>query len=696
MNCWQTLGIAPTGDEAAIKTAYAALIRQHRPDRDPAGFRRVRAAYEEALRLRPYYENHRDEPRYPAGWTPGKSPVAADDSDAESVSQHEPSQPYLLAEPAAHDYRDTPPAAPEQPYPLSEPAARDYCGTPPAVPEQPYPLAEPAAHDYRDTPPAAPEQPYPLAEPAAHNYRDTPPAAPEQPYPLAEPVAHDYQDGSAQPTFTPLEATVLLQQLQQAWQGLDDAALLAILQAQATHPALDNIDFRLDYTGELTACLDDGDYPHSRLWVQQHYGLQDPDSRRLLADLIAADGDPALRDSILAAHYPALAAWLKQNRLRRWWTLRRRFLNCDPGPVWQDWRRLYDDTGDVSDEHYLTAWPRLRELMRYHLPLAGLRYGWFIDIAIFFLLPAYAAYTGPRPNPYAAYRCITCPAAPATSLEPGLPLASILITWLLLRGAHILWRTKYAVSAGWLPPRPQDGLSLHITRVAYILGLIYSLIPPNWRPLPAQTLAQTLTATLSLILYGHAWCRLPPEAVNLRRAMLDHGVIAVLIAAACITGAITDSADSPLLTVLGLITAPVLALTLIYGHYPPLFNRKTAKGLVVADTAVMALAICVLGYIILRQEMSRPVAALFSLLTAGIFIHFNPPRPETIPRSLLAALFRLFTLIGLYSAAVFALIFLMGRIIDAGYGLLPALTLLALYALHITATFIHSNRQQHA
>ena len=131
MNCWQTLGIAPTGDEAAIKTAYAALIRQHRPDRDPAGFRRVRAAYEEALRLRPYYENHRDEPRYPTGWTPGKSPVAADDSDAESVSQHEPSQPYLLAEPAAHDYCDTPPAAPEQPYPLSEPAARDYCGTPP-------------------------------------------------------------------------------------------------------------------------------------------------------------------------------------------------------------------------------------------------------------------------------------------------------------------------------------------------------------------------------------------------------------------------------------------------------------------------------------------------------------------------------------------------------------------------------------
>ena len=156
MNCWQTLGIAPTGDEAAIKSAYAALIRQHRPDRDPAGFRRVRAAYEEALRLRHHYESHRDEPRRPTGWTPSNPPVAADYSDENSISQHDPSQPYPLAESTAHNYRDTLPATPEQPYSLSEPAAHDYCDTPPAAPEQPYPLAEPAAHDYRDTPPPAP------------------------------------------------------------------------------------------------------------------------------------------------------------------------------------------------------------------------------------------------------------------------------------------------------------------------------------------------------------------------------------------------------------------------------------------------------------------------------------------------------------------------------------------------------------
>ncbi|EHM55490.1 J domain-containing protein [Cardiobacterium valvarum] len=236
MNCWQTLGIAPTGDEAVIKTAYAALIRQHRPDRDPAGFRRVRAAFEEALSLRHHYENRRDEPRRPTGWMPGKPPVAADDSDENSISRHDPGQPYPLAEPAAHDYRDTPPAAPEQPYPLSEPAA------------------------------------------------------------------HDHQDGNAQPTFTPLEATVLLRQLQQAWQGQDDAQLLAILQSQAAHPALESIDFRLDYIAELLTHLDGDTYPRSNLWVQQHYEQHDPDDDRQLNEYIAAycrQWEEAINDSEL-------------------------------------------------------------------------------------------------------------------------------------------------------------------------------------------------------------------------------------------------------------------------------------------------------------------------------------------------------------------------------------------------------------
>lgn len=48
---WQVLGIAPGSSLAEVKKAYARLLRQHRPDQDPAGFRRLRDAYELAVRL---------------------------------------------------------------------------------------------------------------------------------------------------------------------------------------------------------------------------------------------------------------------------------------------------------------------------------------------------------------------------------------------------------------------------------------------------------------------------------------------------------------------------------------------------------------------------------------------------------------------------------------------------------------------
>ncbi len=43
------LGLPPTADERAIKRAYAALLRVHRPDEDPADFQRINEAYAEAL-----------------------------------------------------------------------------------------------------------------------------------------------------------------------------------------------------------------------------------------------------------------------------------------------------------------------------------------------------------------------------------------------------------------------------------------------------------------------------------------------------------------------------------------------------------------------------------------------------------------------------------------------------------------------
>src|SRR5580700_8475682 len=43
---WEVLGIAPQADEQQIRRAYARLLKAHRPDQDPEGFRRVRDAYE--------------------------------------------------------------------------------------------------------------------------------------------------------------------------------------------------------------------------------------------------------------------------------------------------------------------------------------------------------------------------------------------------------------------------------------------------------------------------------------------------------------------------------------------------------------------------------------------------------------------------------------------------------------------------
>ncbi|WP_223788055.1 J domain-containing protein [Marinicella meishanensis] len=48
---WDVLGLAPTDDRKAIKKAYARLLRQHRPDSDPEGFKRVNEAYQAALIL---------------------------------------------------------------------------------------------------------------------------------------------------------------------------------------------------------------------------------------------------------------------------------------------------------------------------------------------------------------------------------------------------------------------------------------------------------------------------------------------------------------------------------------------------------------------------------------------------------------------------------------------------------------------
>lgn len=60
-SCWEFLGIEPTSDEKVIKKAYAALLKQNKPDKNPEGFKQLREAYDEALNQRFWYAPDEDE-----------------------------------------------------------------------------------------------------------------------------------------------------------------------------------------------------------------------------------------------------------------------------------------------------------------------------------------------------------------------------------------------------------------------------------------------------------------------------------------------------------------------------------------------------------------------------------------------------------------------------------------------------------
>ena len=53
---WEELGIPPTFEREAIRRAYAARLKATNPERDPAAFIRLRAAYEVALQLAQWLE----------------------------------------------------------------------------------------------------------------------------------------------------------------------------------------------------------------------------------------------------------------------------------------------------------------------------------------------------------------------------------------------------------------------------------------------------------------------------------------------------------------------------------------------------------------------------------------------------------------------------------------------------------------
>lgn len=106
MNIWAILGIPRDSDRAAIRRAYATKLRVTNPEDDPEGFKRLRAAYDAALR-------HLD---YAASWR-------EDDEDDEAASNAESDwsrpQPEAVAEAPQEQ------AAPEEPEIVAALAARE-------------------------------------------------------------------------------------------------------------------------------------------------------------------------------------------------------------------------------------------------------------------------------------------------------------------------------------------------------------------------------------------------------------------------------------------------------------------------------------------------------------------------------------------------------------------------------------------
>lgn len=80
MDCWNTLGLAPTNDQRAIKRAYFTLLKENRPDDDPLAFQRVREAYESALELSAQ------------AWMWDEQPALEDAADSDSVGPQPDSQ----------------------------------------------------------------------------------------------------------------------------------------------------------------------------------------------------------------------------------------------------------------------------------------------------------------------------------------------------------------------------------------------------------------------------------------------------------------------------------------------------------------------------------------------------------------------------------------------------------------------------
>lgn len=108
---FDVLGIAADADERTIKQAYARLLRQTRPDEDPAGFQRINEAYQRALMLAKARQ---------AGAPRNRAPSPPIIATLDLGPQAPPGQPIRITHNDA-DARHAPPPIPARP--ATEPSA---------------------------------------------------------------------------------------------------------------------------------------------------------------------------------------------------------------------------------------------------------------------------------------------------------------------------------------------------------------------------------------------------------------------------------------------------------------------------------------------------------------------------------------------------------------------------------------------
>ena len=541
MTCWQTLGIAPTSDEAAIKQAYAARIREHRPDRDPEGFRAVRAAYEEALRLRVHIRPHHEKKMQ-------RRCAAEAAPDAASAAMAD----------------QNPPAAAETPHIPPDTAYYGYTAAlPPEITEA---LREPENVAY-------------LERPAPHE-RETAP--------------HDYRD---RPADTRENPAALLARLQSEWQDASDDKLLAILQAQADEAALQHIDLRIDYLDALRQYLASRDHlPRSTIWAGEQYQLHHSHDaeyrRRYLAARVALNQPP---EFIHSPRYAALADWLQQSPWRRRLALWRDWTASREHPAYRQWQALYHD---LAPQLRSASAPGLDRQLFYRrsllvatsLALAGIAslggntagvvqillvlfYNIYLATSDFpeYDLAKYHLYRSSpplrtldhayHPLPYGAYWLLADLAVIARTLTaPEPPWTGFAALWFILRFFQTLWSLKRAVLVGWQPQDVPDAAQPLMTTAIQLACL--GLWLPRALNGEAMPLLYAITALLGIGLYGLCWLRLPADQSAQRRTMLDLAP-AVLIPPLAFLG---DS--DPYYSAGALLLAPLLALALYYQYSP--------------------------------------------------------------------------------------------------------------------------------